>query len=191
MYTFDRGIMYSTLGLPGEAAGLRLGPRRTRSPRQAEPVLEPVRGAVDGDDLRMMEQAVEDGGGQDFIAQHLRPLRERLVTGEDEAPPLVTAADELKKVVGLRPIEPEIPDFIHHQHGWFEIGLQLLLELAPVLSGLKLSHEIIQSGEGDGEPPLAGRDGQGHGEMRLPRPGRPQEDDIGLLLHEPEGGQLP
>ena len=49
-----------------------------------EPVLEPVAGAVDGDHVAMMEEAVEDGGGQDFVAEHLTPFTEGLVRGQDD-----------------------------------------------------------------------------------------------------------
>jgi SRSO17 transposase len=49
-----------------------------------ESVLEPVAGAVDGDHVAVVQEAVEDGGGQDFVAEHLSPFAEGLVRGEDD-----------------------------------------------------------------------------------------------------------
>lgn len=39
-----------------------------------EAVLEPVAGAVDGDHFAVVEEPVEDGGGQDLVAEDLAPL---------------------------------------------------------------------------------------------------------------------
>jgi hypothetical protein len=32
----------------------------------------------------MMEEAVEDGGGQDFVTEHLSPFAKSLVRGQDD-----------------------------------------------------------------------------------------------------------
>ena len=63
----------------------------------------------------MMEQAVEDGGGEDLIAQQFCPLRKSLIAGQDHAPALVAATDQLEEVVGFRSIQAEIAHLIHHQ----------------------------------------------------------------------------
>lgn len=39
-----------------------------------EAVLEPVAGAVDGEDLAVVEEAVDDGGSQDVVAEDLLRL---------------------------------------------------------------------------------------------------------------------
>ena len=42
----------------------------------------------------MVEQAVEDGGGDDGVAEHLAPLGEALVRGEDDRAALVAGGDQ-------------------------------------------------------------------------------------------------
>lgn len=39
-----------------------------------EAVLQPVAGAVDGDDLAVVEESIEDGGGEDLVAEDLAPF---------------------------------------------------------------------------------------------------------------------
>jgi hypothetical protein len=44
-------------------------------------LLEPVAVALDQDGVAVVKQAVEDGGGQDLIAEHGAPLGDELVGG--------------------------------------------------------------------------------------------------------------
>ena len=48
----------------------------------------------------MVQQAVEDGGGDHTIAEHLAPSAEALIAGQDHRPALVTAADQLEEQIG-------------------------------------------------------------------------------------------
>ena len=94
---------------------MALAPRHIAGPWEMEPVLHSIGGSVNGEHLRMMEQAVEDGGGEDLIAQQFCPLRKGLIAGQDHAPALVAATDQLEEVVGFRSIQAEIAHLIHHQ----------------------------------------------------------------------------
>jgi hypothetical protein len=75
------------------------------APEQAGLLLlpEPVAVALDVDGGRVMEQAIQDGGGQDLIVEDLPPVDEALVAGDDEAGPLVAADQEPEKEAGLLP----------------------------------------------------------------------------------------
>src|SRR4051794_20408048 len=44
-----------------------------------EPVLEPVAGPVDRDDVAVVQKPVEDGGGQYLVAEDLTPFTEAFV----------------------------------------------------------------------------------------------------------------
>ncbi len=44
-----------------------------------EAVLQPIAGAVDGDYFAVVEESVEDRGGEDLVAEHLAPLTNGLV----------------------------------------------------------------------------------------------------------------
>ncbi len=66
-----------------------------------EAVLEPVAGAVDRDDFAVVQEAVEDRGGQDFVAEDLAPFAEGLVRSEDDRALLVALGDHLEDQVRL------------------------------------------------------------------------------------------
>src|SRR5258708_17521955 len=62
-------------------------------------VFHPPAGPVDGDDVAVVEEAVEDGGGEDFVGEDLAPFAEGLVAGDDDGAFLVAAGDDLKDEV--------------------------------------------------------------------------------------------
>jgi len=138
----------------------------------------------------MVEQTVEDGRCQDLIPEQVGPLREGLVTGDDQAAAFIPPADQLEEVVGLDPIEPEVADLIDDQYGRFQVRLELVLSWIAVIGGLELLHQGIQRGAVEGEPPLARGDGQGYRHMRLPGARGAEEDRIGLLFDKAPRGQL-
>ena len=47
-------------------------------------VFEAVAGSVDGEDFAVVQESVEDGGGEDFVAQDGAPFGEGLVAGGDD-----------------------------------------------------------------------------------------------------------
>src|SRR5687768_16635750 len=65
-----------------------------------ELVLEPVARAVDGEDLALMQQAVEDGRSQHVVAEELAPAVEGHVAGDDERAARIAGRDQLKEQVG-------------------------------------------------------------------------------------------
>jgi hypothetical protein len=77
----------------------------TTSIRGLEPILESIAGAVDGNDIAVVQQPVKDGGGQDVVAEHAAPLAERLVRGEQDRAALVAAGHQLEDHVGVGPCQ--------------------------------------------------------------------------------------
>jgi hypothetical protein len=63
------------MSVAGQAGSLQ----GTTSIRGLEPVLEPIAGAVDGDDSAVVQQPVQDGRGQHVVAEHAAPFAEGLV----------------------------------------------------------------------------------------------------------------
>src|SRR6266496_3410814 len=58
-------------------------------------------GPVDGDDVAVVEEPVEDGGGEDLVGEDLAPFAEGLVAGDDDGAFLVAAGDDLEDEVGV------------------------------------------------------------------------------------------
>ncbi len=70
---------------------------------------EAVAGAVNGDDIAVEEEPVEDGGGEDFVTEDLAPSAEVLARGEDDRALLVALGDRVRLRVrgaGSRPGRP-------------------------------------------------------------------------------------
>src|SRR5690348_15352262 len=81
----------------------------------AELVLETVAGSVDREDFAVMEEAVEDGGGDDVVAEELAPAIERYVAGDHQRTPRVAGRDQLKEQIGATSIHGQIAELIHDQ----------------------------------------------------------------------------
>src|SRR4051812_18566734 len=73
-------------------------------------VFEPVAVAFEGDDVGVVDQPVDHGGGDHVAAEHLAPAAERLVAGDDQTGPLVTGRDQLEEQVGGLGFEGDVAD---------------------------------------------------------------------------------
>src|SRR3546814_744335 len=80
--------LWTHLGKPGSRALLLGG-----GLHQAGTALlaQPIAVAADGDDLAVVQQAIEDRGGDDGIAEHAAPFPDRAVAGDQHAAALVAA----------------------------------------------------------------------------------------------------
>src|SRR2546427_5449578 len=77
-----------------------------------ELVFQPVGIAPDVDGDRVVQDAVEDRGGDDAVAEDVAPAAEALVAGEDHRPALVAPADELKEEIGTGPVDRQIANLV-------------------------------------------------------------------------------
>src|ERR1700686_5406059 len=65
-------------------------------------VLQPVTLAADRDDLSVMEQPIEQCGGEGRVAgEGLIPLTERQIRGQDDRATLVATGDDLEQLMSL------------------------------------------------------------------------------------------
>ena len=71
-------------------------------------VFEPIGVAADIDGDGVMQQAVEDGGGDDSIAEHFAPGAEALVGGEDHRAFFVASTDQLEEQVGAGAVDGQV-----------------------------------------------------------------------------------
>src|SRR2546428_6515152 len=94
-------------------------------------LLEAVALALDVDDRRVMQEAVEDGGGDDPVAEHLAPDGEGLVRGDEDGALLVAAGDELEEQGGGPTVEGQGADLGHDEELWLGEELEPLPETGP------------------------------------------------------------
>jgi hypothetical protein len=76
-------------------------------------VFHAVAGPLDDNNLGMMQQAIQHGGGNGaVIVKDRRPLFEGFVGGEDQGSTLITQADHLEEQIGPVLVNRQIADFI-------------------------------------------------------------------------------
>ena len=72
---------------------------------------------ADLDHHGVVQEPIEKGGGDDRIAEHLAPLGEAAVRGEDHRAFLVAGVYALEEQVGAAWRDREIPDLVDHEQG--------------------------------------------------------------------------
>ena len=73
---------------------------------------EPVAGAFEGENVGVVNDAVDHGGGDGLVAEDAAPAGKRQVAGEDQRGVLVSAGDELEEQVGGVLLEGQVADFV-------------------------------------------------------------------------------
>ena len=66
--------------------------------------------AVQGNDVGVVDEAVDGGGGDDVVAEGLPPAGERQVRGDDDGPGLVAGRDELEEQRRGGGVEGQVAD---------------------------------------------------------------------------------
>ena len=82
---------------------------------RVEAAFEAVARAVDGEHFGVVEEAVEDRGGEGFVAEGVGPFGDGLVGGDDRRAAGVAAVDDLKDAVGVGAIERQVAGFVEDQ----------------------------------------------------------------------------
>ena len=78
-------------------------------------VFESVAVALQGDDLGVVDEAVDHGGGDDVVAEDLAPAAEGLVAGDDQRGSFVAAGDQLEEQVRGFGFEGDVADLVDDQ----------------------------------------------------------------------------
>jgi hypothetical protein len=128
---------------------------------------ESIAGALDLDDLGVMEQAIEQGGGDDLVAEDVAPFAEAAVGGEDHGAALVTGVDELEEQVGAAGGDRQVADLVDDQQGVAGDEADALLELSFALGLGQRGDDVGKRAEVDALAGLDGLDAERRGEMGL------------------------
>ncbi len=68
--------------------------------------------AVDGDDLGVVDEAVDECGGNDIVGEDFAPAAEWHVRGDQDRALFVAAGDELEEQVGGIGVERQVADLV-------------------------------------------------------------------------------
>src|SRR5262245_42565644 len=154
-----------------------------------ELVLEPVGIApgVEGDGV--VEDAVQDRGGDDPVPEDLAPAPEALIAGEDHGAALVAAADQLEEQVGALAVDGQVADLIDDEQPGHGVDLEFVVQAA-------LGQRLRQGGDEDGgggeQHAVAvfnGLEAEADREMGLPHARRAEDHQVLAVLHEVAGAQ--
>jgi len=78
-------------------------------------LLEAIGLALDGDDLRVVDEAVDQGDDTGGVGEDLAPFGKRAVGGDEGGLGLVAARDDLEEQVGVAVGVAEIADLVDDQ----------------------------------------------------------------------------
>lgn len=153
-------------------------------------VSEPKAPALEGDDLGMVEEPVEDGRGAWHITEELAPVFERAVAGHDGASELMPPHDDLEEVFAA-----VLGQLLHaHVINDEKIGSKVAGERGIVVFDGFLVEEVaddIEDGAVEhGSTLLDGGVADGLGDMGLARSGWSHEEDVASIVEELACGEL-
>ena len=107
--------------LAGESVPMRTFPSGSRF------FLHPIALSLDGNGFAVMEEAIEDGGGQcGVIVEDARPLFVDRISGYDGCAVFIASAYDLEEQVGAMFVHRQIAQFVYHEKSWRNEGFKSL-----------------------------------------------------------------
>ena len=150
---------------------------------------QPIGMSLNLDDDGRVQQAVQQGGGHDVIAEDSAPVPEAAIGGEDGGALLVAGIDQLEEQVGAAGLQGQVADLIDDQQGDPVDVAQARLEGTGAFGLGERGNEFGQGREIDALMGLDGGDPQGDGQVALADPGRAEQVDGLATVDEAELGQ--
>src|SRR3954453_6830095 len=154
------------------------------------PFLQSVALPADVDGGGVMQQAIEDGCGDDRISEDRAPLAIALVRSQDDRASFVACTDELEEDSGPEIIQWQIAHLIDDEDLGSKIDTHAPIKPCFAIGAAEISDQIMRGHEVSAVAGLDGGLGQGHGKMRLPDSRRTEQDDVGSLMNEAQRTQL-
>ena len=99
---------------------------------------QPVGLTLDVNDSAVMQDTIQDGGGNGDVGKDLIPLRKGLVGGEYGGGLLIPPGDELEEQIGPLNVHRKVADFVNNEHSVLGQNLELVRQTVFKMSSLKL-----------------------------------------------------
>ena len=152
--------------------------------------LQAVRLALDVDNGAVMQDAVQDGGGDGDIGKDLVPLREGFVGGKDGRRFFIPSGNKLEEQVCTLDVHGEVADLVDDEHPVLGQNLELIRQTVLKVGLLELFNELMAVDVVGRETVLCCHQAQGGGQMGLAHAWRAEENHILPVLQEAHGGQF-
>ena len=142
------------------------------------------------EDVAAMGEAVQQRRGHAFALEHLAPIGEGQVAGDQQAGPLVTIGEHLEEQLRAGAAEGQVSEFIaDEQVGLVQLG-QETIELVRLLGFLQSRDQIRGSEEAHALTQATGGQTQRDGQVGLARSHAADEAAIGVLVDPFAAGQF-
>src|SRR2546428_670818 len=151
---------------------------------------EPIALALDHEGVAVMQESIEDGGGDDVVAEDLTPLRHALIRRDQHRRFLVAMAHELKEEMGALAFERHVAELVDDEQLRFAVEEHPTREDALALAVDEVGEERRRRGEEHGVAGLDDGAAEGDRQVRLADAGRPEEERILGAGDETAGRQL-
>lgn len=126
----------------------------------------------------MVDDAVDDRGGEFVVGKDGAPFAEFDVGGEDDTASFIGAGDDLVEQAGAVDVEGHVAEFIEDDQIGAGQVLEDLIETAGAFGLAQLQDEFGGLAEAHGPAFLDGLDAQGGGQMGLAAAGPAVEDEV-------------
>ena len=105
--------------------------------------LKTIRLAFDVDDSAVMQDTIEDSGGNGDIGKDLVPLGEGLIGREDGGGLLIAPSNQLEEEVGALNVHGKIADLIDNEHLVLGKNFELVRQAVLKMSFFELLNELV------------------------------------------------
>ena len=123
----------------------------------------------------MVQQAIQQGGGDDGITEHLAPLGKAAVAGQDHGAAFVASVDQLKEQIAAAGHDREVANLIDDEQGEAAIEADLLAQNSLTLGLSQRADQIGQVEEMHTAAGFDGLDAKGDREVTFSMPGGPMK----------------
>jgi hypothetical protein len=147
---------------------------------------KPITRSFDLDDDGVEQEAIEEPGRDDGIAEDFAPLGEAAVGREDHRAPLIPAIDELEEQIAAARRDRQVSDFVDDKKCWPAQVADAFAQHAIAFGFGQRSNDVGQGREVDAAADLYGFDGERRRQMGFPRAGRAEEVDNLVAMNEVE-----
>src|SRR5713101_5317469 len=153
-------------------------------------VLGAEAGAGDLDEVGAVGEPIERGGGEEGIAEQLRPLGPIAIAGEQDRGFLISLIDDVVEVLGAGRAKAFETEVVEDEQVGAGVAEEALVVGAVGSATGKMGQHLRGVDERVVEVAAAGLGGEGVGEMALADPGRAVEQDVLVALDELAGGEV-
>ena len=137
-----------------------------------------------------MQEAVEDGGRDGGVFEDLAPVGDPAVGGQDDAAVFVAAADDLEEVAGGFAGHRQVAELVDDQDLWSGPEAHRVRPAAVDRGAGGAGDEVGGGGVVDAVAGVHGALAERDREHCLADAGRADQQAVGFLLDEPEGGEV-